>query len=969
MTELHASDFDAFFRELWGRPAFAWQSSLAHRVAADETGAAWPEVIALPTASGKTACIDIAVFSLAVQASRGSGSVTAPRRIFFVVDRRVIVDEAFARARWIAERLRSAKGGVLGSVAAALASLTGERSGDPLAAFELRGGIYRSEDWARSPTQPIVVCSTVDQIGSRLLFRGYGRSWKAWPIHAGLVGNDALVLLDEAHCARPFLETLQAVARYRSWAERPLHSVFRAVVMSATPPPGSSDVFRDTSDEPRDPGHPLGRRQLAKKPVRLVVAEKAKGRVATDQLAVELAKAAIALGDGPPKAIVVFCNRVATARATYLRLSRETTATSVLLTGRMRPVDKDEIVASKLDALASSRSVERNLEKTTYVVATQTLEVGADLDFDGLVTECASLDALRQRFGRLNRMGRPIDARGVVVVRADQCEDSEDDPVYGGSLSRTYAWLSSLSDEARDFGIASLTEHLEADDRLQSLNAPAQAAPIMLPAYVDAWSQTAPVPEPSPDVALFLHGPSRPSGFVQVCFRADLDLAQEEPTCETVVLAPPLSAECLSVPIALMRRFVAGDDLSDDSSDVAGAAAVDGARPDGERSPRPVVLWRARDDVRVLREPGEMRPGDTLVVSAAAAEWRQLGDVPSADHPILDRADQVFRQMRAKAMLRVHPAVLAEWPQCAATRRLLELEGASEERLADDPNELLEDVRSSLRALASETEVQWLAEIAVALADDRRTKIIPHPVRGFIVLGSRRLPSHGQAAEAFSDEDDATASGTVRVELGAHLEGVAAYARRFAEALPLDPELVQALECAGRLHDLGKADPRFQALLRSGNPWVRDALLAKSERLPRGLAAFKRARLAAGYPPGARHELLSIRLAESAPEILPSDDAMRDLVLHLVASHHGHCRPFAPVAIDSEPVSVRLEFGGRTLLAGSDTQLERLDSGVSDRYWRLVRRYGWWGLAWLEAILRLADHRRSEAEQDEVVTA
>ena len=54
----------------------------------------------LPTASGKTACLDIAVFVLAVQADRlrVNQRITAPRRIFFVVDRRVIVDEAYERA-------------------------------------------------------------------------------------------------------------------------------------------------------------------------------------------------------------------------------------------------------------------------------------------------------------------------------------------------------------------------------------------------------------------------------------------------------------------------------------------------------------------------------------------------------------------------------------------------------------------------------------------------------------------------------------------------------------------------------------------------------------------------------------------------------------------------------------------------------------------------------------------------------
>lgn len=1000
-TELQATDFREFFTALWGRPPFAWQEALATRVLeGGSTGAPWPDAIALPTASGKTACMDVAVFALASQAPRlaQGQTITAPRRIFFVVDRRVIVDEAHERAKRLAKKLEGAEDGVLKSVAGNLRQIahgatTGFGCEQPLAAHLLRGGMYRSEAWARSPLQPTVVASTVDQIGSRLLFRAYGRGSGTWPIYAGLIANDSLILLDEAHCSQPFLQTLQAVRRFRTWAQDPLRRCFYPVVMSATPPPDLTDRFDDQSGERNDPRHPLGRRQLAHKLAILKRVEKARGKQATSVLAQALADAAGELVDERRRAIVVFVNRVATARETYRLLAADDHDQAVLLTGRMRPVDKDDVV-DRLKVLHSDHPEERSLSKPLMVVATQTLEVGADLDFDGLVTECASLDALRQRFGRLNRMGRPIEARAAILVRGDQADVAEaeqsgkkrqEDPVYGEALAKTWAWLNQSKGENGevDFGIAHLDSLLPQGDSLAALNAPSRNAPVMLPAHVDCWAQTAPQPDPSPDVALFLHGPREGAADVQVCWRADLDLTSERAqadTLESLSLCPPSSSETLPVPIGVFKHWLAGKDMEDDSADLEGVWADTGADEEGSSpAARAVIRWRGAETDRkdVTAKPADIRPGDVIVIPVDhPGPWKQLGDLPTDPD---DVGDAAYRLARAKPILRLHRKLVDAWPVSMATKATaFELLNDLERKYEDDPDEIASAVDDLLTELSEPPETfpesrSWLFDAARELKAEfslprlrRECHIIGG--RSLIVVGRRPIRELLGEADHFNDEDDAVASGTSHrdgrpVRLSKHLPGVEKFAELHAVGCGLPDDLVDAVTRAGLLHDLGKADPRFQALLQSGVPWLGGEPVAKSFGMPKRPAVRRRASVASHYPKGGRHELLSVRMAESAPALLPERQELRDLTLHLIASHHGHCRPFAPVVRDEQNIPVVFEMQGHSLHWSGATGLERLDSGVADRYWRLVRRYGWWGLAWLEALLRLADWRRSEWEE------
>ena len=162
------------------------------------------------------------------------------------------------------------------------------------------------------------------------------------------------------------------------------------------------------------------------------------------------------------------------------------------------------------------------------------------------------------------------------------------------------------------------------------------------------------------------------------------------------------------------------------------------------------------------------------------------------------------------------------------------------------------------------------------------------------------------------------------------------------------------MERAGALHDVGKADARFQRWLdpegRQGAP------VAKSD-MPR--RRWETARAAAGWPRGGRPEVLSARLARAWLELNSAwgDPEMRDLLLHLVLSHHGKGRPLAPPVPDGAVSTVSTMVEGASVEAPAD--LATADWDQPRRFRRLNDRFGPWGLALLEAMVRLADHAAS----------
>ncbi len=1056
MSGLTIDRFGEFFQALHGPDPYPWQMRLAERV---ETGD-WPAAIDLPTGSGKTACIDIAVFALACQASLPTEQRTVPRRIFFCVNRRVIVDEAYNRAQRIAKAMLEAeKGeGVLADVADSLRKIAGAQSDGmkpPLDVLELRGGMYRDNRWARSITQPTIVCTTIDQLGSRLLFRGYGVSSNAAPIQAALIAYDSLILLDEAHISRPFFQTLAYVRQYldsTKWAERDIGVKPTVVVpMTATPPVGidSNEIIRILpGDRSKPQNRSLNLRLEARKLAELR---------ATKDVVKEAVIVAREVAKNGSVAIGIIVNRVATAKGIYEELVKlreaerekkrkiDPDAVIELVIGSMRPIDRDN-QARRLSPLIGPQRPKPYSNQTSFVVATQCLEVGADYDFDALVTECASLDALRQRFGRLNRGGRkdadgtPIDARGVILTnkkdaKADEKLDETKplDTIYGNALARTWNWLMQCATrvtagsepvEVIDFGIDAfdilLKDHGE-DGRIPiALLAPSASlnAPVMLPAYVDFWCQTAPRPEPDPDVSLFLHGANPSEADVLVCWRADIGTDETHPKpeewCDIVSLLPPTSAECMRVPIGRLRRWLA-DQMAqvEDHGDVLGVGeareqGIDGNGCHLQSLQHRGVLWRGARENTPIRSAKDLRPGDTLVLPISAGGWNELGHIPhleqvstrsgvqrmvTLDFPAgtagdagsempdsadtntkavtetswIDVAEVAFQAARDRLVVRLHPNL---WPKTSSI-------GDVVERLADRHVRLSwPELQTFLRVLADEVErleperagrMRQLANGSKPLSEN-------YPDDRGVVLTSRQrggadsvwfLPSLDDGVDELSRTQREQP-----VLLADHTDHVTDALSKSLPHLPLKV-FADALQRAAQLHDLGKADERFQAMLRRTDrtdAWllagVTSALFAKSDSLPMTRNRRDVARRRAGLPDGFRHEMLSIQLAGRSAR-LPDDPVMRDLALHLIAAHHGHARPFAPVVTDEDLPPI--EVAGITLSRDERLHLippHRLDSGVAERFWSLTRRFGWWGLAYLEAVLRLADQQASAAEDD-----
>ncbi len=165
--------------------------------------------------------------------ANSKGAASVPRRLVYVVNRRTVVDQATEEAKRLRERLGAdGRSSVLSQLANALTGLAAPPASAPLAISTLRGQFADNREWPSDPARPAVIVGTADMIGSRLLFSGYGIGFKSKPLHAGFLGQDVLLVHDEAHLEPAFQTLIEAIRdeqrRCREFQQ------FRIMALSAT---------------------------------------------------------------------------------------------------------------------------------------------------------------------------------------------------------------------------------------------------------------------------------------------------------------------------------------------------------------------------------------------------------------------------------------------------------------------------------------------------------------------------------------------------------------------------------------------------------------------------------------------------------------------------------------------------------------------------------------------------------------
>ncbi|MHB8091226.1 MAG: type I-G CRISPR-associated helicase/endonuclease Cas3g [Syntrophales bacterium] len=912
--------FDELFQAATGKDPFPWQRCLYNKFAKGE----FPDAANIPTGLGKTSVVAIWLIALALQPEK------VPRRLVYVVNRRTVVDQTTAEVENLRKALAKDE---LKEVTDKLRNLCAlplpSRDPSPLAVSTLRGQFADNREWSADPARPAVIIGTVDMIGSGLLFSRYTVGFKLRPHHAAFLTQDALLIHDEAHLEPAFQKLLDSIVKEQACSNDPRK--LRVIALSATTRVTGSNKPFGISDE--DSMNDLVKKRLnAVKTLSLCVPDD--GKKEQDKI-LELAQTHKDSG----RAILIFVHSVESATKISSELSKKVEAENVLtLTGTMRGKERDELVMKPVfKRFLPNNEKPLSDEGAVWLVATSAGEVGINISADHLICDLSTYESMAQRFGRVNRFGERNDSTITVVhpqefPHAQKIVDAEKAVAQGEkdadkklqgimkketvgiALEKTLALLKQLDGNASPAALEGLAsaERAAAFSPLPKLR---DATEIQF----DAWALTS-IRKPiaaRPPVAPYLHGEAEwEPPETHVAWREELDIIKggllaaypPEDLLEDFPLKPHELLRDTSKRVAEKISALIEKLIQDEATD---------------RHKIPTA-W-------LLREDGTVKPFSLIESDKLSEAYKKKKEQSNDDKELIKRHKSDLESRLADAVL-ILPASLGG----ISAQGLLSEEFSGSGR-DQHPIDVADIDGNRLRIRASSTDIpdEYTSDYRLIRAIDTRIgdedDDAESPTRYWLWLEAKNSVN----AEKRSAVQPET--------LETHTRAIAANVASIAEkVLPSptggQPDLRRCLIVAAELHDLGKNRRQWQ--LGIGNmaydPTKPGTILAKSG------GTMRPRNIADNY----RHEFGSLMDAVNNPKFIQLSNDEKDIALHLVAAHHGRARPHFP----SEEV---FDHGSAPVASAA------VATEVPGRFAHLQSRFGRWGLAWLESLLRSADYAAS----------
>ena len=966
---------------------YDWQVRLVSRVC--DTGQ-WPDEIDAPTGSGKSRVIDVHVFAQAM-AGLGKAEASTPRRLALIVDRRALVDSQYDQAMRLVRKLEesAAQGNE-----DALRWLRGlhERNGNftsglgefgAVLVANMRGGQATKDpligEWKTFPNMVAVLCFTPEMFGSRLLFRGYGVGRRTRSMEAGLLAYDTVAVIDEAHLSQQLAETCSQVKRIEAYSRidsrlRPLQTV----KTTATPVSASQTLIVEGVTEDDLALNPeLRRRLTTPKPVTLVEVGAGADRIS------DLVRTAKELRKQTGGTVGVVVNTVhAATEVSQLLKERETDGEVRTVVGPMRLADRVRDEEFLAESSGGSQPT-----KASYVVGTQTLEVGLDISFDAMVTELASGSALAQRAGRVNRFGQRDSAPITIAIQEEKERDDKNvvGPYTSEELADALTWLQKLPAQGLSAWAVAEIKPPKLEPQRLILQRIEYADIENLSVTRDATSAEARYGNVGPaGVDLWIRDSFDTQRDVMLAVRKGLP-SSSQLAAQLLNLTPLFEEEMVRVSMGRMGQFVERlknppDDLVTDRDARTFIVPTDG-------TPRE---W-------TIGEPVE--PGSYLVMDDSARCFTGKVFDPMGENSLPDKFDDVIvdrNRVRASAIDVKGQDELPALTYCMRIR-VSARDDKGDREVTPGINVSVEKVMELAR------DVRMLQNMTDINAGDAQTG---KPSRANVELGASPLGVFTQwlrdheldhshlllqqldvpgvqisSLAGFLDEMGASIDyvgtddfdeefvivitskdaskekmsqqvatpGRQPVLLDHHQKAVAERAEMMAKVCGVE-DFATVLSIAGILHDEGKRDPRFQDLLRvaerrskistADESWAKSRFRSWSRE-----QKFSRAQGLSGW----RHEQRSAAVAWV--ELAEGSQQDRALVTRLVGTTHGHGRTSFPhssgtLMPDSVPVDAVLRETARELFdeGGWEALVEQTSLD-----------YGFWGVAYLEALLRASD--------------